>query len=317
MSSGFRFPPDIEWEIFEWAALLDPKKTPFNLILVSKQVQKWIEPFIYRHLMFWGGDEDIPELILTTVANRTPSFLASAVQSICLYYVAEEEPEDDDFGFSQLIKLCPNARHLALCGHPFTHDSPRPAMTRAIVALNQLRILALPYTDVVATLGQARSEHCPGPPSWGITHLDIGVGPFPGPETLDQFPALTHLMAGPWDKGDDDEMDISFSFPNIHAFLKSRQSRLELVWLFGTAWEDTEFHKLQKEEYSRFLLVNDAQISVSQWIKSWKMVVRGTERMFQDGERAIERRRTRVNHISPSEHYVQDGLETLITGALI
>ncbi|KAJ7501929.1 hypothetical protein B0H11DRAFT_690600 [Mycena galericulata] len=73
------FPFDIEREIFETAALRDPKLIP-TLLRLSHRVHTWIEPLLYRVLILLESTSE--KSLLSIAEAKSASFLKTAVRHV-------------------------------------------------------------------------------------------------------------------------------------------------------------------------------------------------------------------------------------------
>ncbi|KAJ7221461.1 hypothetical protein GGX14DRAFT_388629 [Mycena pura] len=113
MGSNPVFPVELEREIFETAALLNPNPT---LLLVARRVLIWIEPLLYR-VIETTKDETATALRLA-MATKPASFFENNVRHILLFHTSAWKKED----FYALLRLCPRIESLAYI--PFGDCSP-------------------------------------------------------------------------------------------------------------------------------------------------------------------------------------------------
>ncbi|KAJ7687736.1 hypothetical protein B0H17DRAFT_1332351 [Mycena rosella] len=80
-----RFPPELEREIFEHAALLYPKTIP-GLLLVARRVFHWIHPFLYRTIMIKTGSPSLSAFMRATRSMPdSSSFFRSSIQNLFVH----------------------------------------------------------------------------------------------------------------------------------------------------------------------------------------------------------------------------------------
>ncbi|GLB39026.1 hypothetical protein LshimejAT787_0601880 [Lyophyllum shimeji] len=108
---SFKFPPEIEDEIFEWAAHTYPRCAP-TLSVVSKRVQTRVEPIIYETLVFYTstpvtGKVDAKKFA-STLRARPAEFFAAHVRDVC---IPDSVPDDI---MMLVFAKCTRIRNLAL-----------------------------------------------------------------------------------------------------------------------------------------------------------------------------------------------------------
>ncbi|KAJ7255956.1 hypothetical protein C8J57DRAFT_1517678 [Mycena rebaudengoi] len=166
------FPPELEREVFEIAAIETPQSMP-QLVRVVRLVCVWIEPLLYRTLILtWERDPDA----LRTAIEIHPAKFAKYLQNLLEW----EEPIDKDF-FMHILSLCSGIRNLVMF-------SPHSKMVPSLEAM-QLRRLSVILLDLV---DGPSVDPPPHPLFRTLTHLDLwdsNMTTLP----FSQFPALTHL----------------------------------------------------------------------------------------------------------------------------
>ncbi|KAJ6467822.1 hypothetical protein C8R45DRAFT_1219005 [Mycena sanguinolenta] len=188
MAAGFSFPPDLEREIFETAAISYPGFIP-TLLRVCHRVQLWIEPLLYRVLVIcstWDRDHVLP-----VVTSKAAVFLQNSVQHLLLedsFFGAV--PSDTMDTYKRLLESCLGIVNLSI------HLNLDPSI---IFCLNQLRLRKLTLTVPArhSTWDLASFKH---PFLLSVTHLCLFGDPSQlstaGPNDLCKIaslPALTHL----------------------------------------------------------------------------------------------------------------------------
>ncbi|KAF7362822.1 hypothetical protein MVEN_00632000 [Mycena venus] len=79
------FPPELEREIFETAAVRDPDLIP-TLLRVCHRVHAWVEPLLYRVLII--PDSITPQL--AAVQSKPTPFLQNAVRHVLIVYISSD-----------------------------------------------------------------------------------------------------------------------------------------------------------------------------------------------------------------------------------
>ncbi|KAJ7691867.1 hypothetical protein B0H14DRAFT_3906143, partial [Mycena olivaceomarginata] len=78
MESGPAFPPELERELFETAALVHPATIP-ALLRVAKRVLLWIEPYLYRVIRMHRDNRAMVTAVLEAMKSKTQEFFRQAV----------------------------------------------------------------------------------------------------------------------------------------------------------------------------------------------------------------------------------------------
>ncbi|KAJ7058934.1 hypothetical protein C8F01DRAFT_1147581 [Mycena amicta] len=157
MDSSPSFPPDIERIIFELAAWND-RQTTLSLLLVAHRVWIWIEPLLYRVLLF----ETIAPLrrMLDTSPARSRRHI--------LHFALDNGRRSLEDG-KNMVPTCPNITNLAVWMGPSGLFPP------VETALSPEQLTPFP----------------------ALSHLEVfGPNRFPFHSLLNCVPALTHLAFG-------------------------------------------------------------------------------------------------------------------------
>ncbi|KAG6871204.1 hypothetical protein C0995_007301 [Termitomyces sp. Mi166 len=196
----YNLPPEIQDEIFEWAACMHPNDR-LALSLISKRVQTRVEKVIYESLYLFPGFElpyprpktnNLAHLsrFLRTLHNRPLHFFATHVRNI--YFQPDVSHEDAKF----VLEKCPGIQHLGLLVDWPSY--PEPNFPPCVYPhANTLRSL-MTTRDVL--IGMTKS----GIVFPGITYLVISMWPyFTSVPALECLPALNImemiLEDEPWD----------------------------------------------------------------------------------------------------------------------
>ncbi|KAG6914655.1 hypothetical protein DXG01_016098 [Tephrocybe rancida] len=149
---SFKFAPEIEDQIFEHATYTHPQYA-HNLSVVSRRVQKCVEPIIYETLVFITYEERFQlrgmvyaERFLNTLSSRSPAFFAAYVHNVCITNTVGGE------FVTLLLGKCTNIRNLAVWKRYATLDSdihivnlitpPSPTLLSFSTGRNTLKKLA-------------------------------------------------------------------------------------------------------------------------------------------------------------------------------
>ncbi|KAJ7164272.1 hypothetical protein C8R46DRAFT_1099161 [Mycena filopes] len=185
-------PPELECLIFELAASSRPVWIP-SLMLVARRVKHWVEPILYRVVFVGSSGTCIGEgfsvfakdRLLTTIANKSPSFLSHAIRNLNLDH-AVEPPE-----LAAILDACTGLRNLVVNVSPGS----------ALLALTRLEHLC--RLEIVAEVLLQLDATKPVFPS--LTHLELSAshnGERPDLHVAETYaalhllPHLTHLALG-------------------------------------------------------------------------------------------------------------------------
>ncbi|KAJ7059521.1 hypothetical protein C8F01DRAFT_1144892 [Mycena amicta] len=232
-----QLPLELEREIFETTARLHPDMR-YPLLFVARRVLIWIEPTLYRTLVF-------PDHRLSTLlAVKPPEFFAKTTRHVSIGFPATE----DAVG---ILKLCPAVTHLAI-GSVGT-DNDDKALPAAFLELQQLRCLSFHPNDVLL----APAESATLPVFSSLTHLEL-LRNDNSVDDMESFcvalPALTHLALN------EDYEDPRW--PLAERLLQRCQQLLLLVLLSGDEDEADELADRVPEHLA------DARVVVT-WYKDW------------------------------------------------
>ncbi|KAJ7714002.1 hypothetical protein B0H16DRAFT_1619667 [Mycena metata] len=81
---GSRFPLDLEREIFEIAAAINPK-TIATLLRVCHRIHAWIEPLLYSVIIATTPDDPV----FDAIQHKSPTFLRNAVHHLITAFGGE------------------------------------------------------------------------------------------------------------------------------------------------------------------------------------------------------------------------------------
>ncbi|KAJ7060805.1 hypothetical protein C8F01DRAFT_175231 [Mycena amicta] len=105
-------PPELELIIFEMAARWEPTSIP-TLVLVAKRIREWIEPLLYRTLVFTSSDcatvKGMPgcdlDIFAQIVASKSEAFLRGAVKNVMA-------PSLTGNNIRAILKACPGLENI-------------------------------------------------------------------------------------------------------------------------------------------------------------------------------------------------------------
>ncbi|KAJ7679467.1 hypothetical protein DFH06DRAFT_1465537 [Mycena polygramma] len=183
---GPRLPPELERQIFEFAALAHRKMIP-TFLRVARRIQIWIEPLLYRVL--WidthrdaRATKTEPEAVRAAMESKPAVFFSDSVRHLFLDNTA-------DFSIleaKKLLQLCTNLVSFAVVGK-LSQPSLLP-----ILADMRVERLSASLNDLFGSPHAVDLRH---PLFLSPTHLDTFAN-FAGKHLYIQLaalPALTHL----------------------------------------------------------------------------------------------------------------------------
>ncbi|KAJ7097521.1 hypothetical protein C8R44DRAFT_889065 [Mycena epipterygia] len=168
-----KLPPELEREIFEIAATLHIETIP-ALLCVAHRVLIWINPFIYKTLVFSSQHTSRFPAAVQTIQRKTDSFIQENTRNIMWWGT------DDEQAVCTLFSICVGVQNLALWG---LSRSVLPLFARL-----RLRRLSLP----------ADAPWSPGSDPFyaAITHLHLHsyhLQQTPVYYNTGRLPSLSHL----------------------------------------------------------------------------------------------------------------------------
>ncbi|KAF7303403.1 hypothetical protein MIND_00568700 [Mycena indigotica] len=212
-------PPELELVIFETAAHGCPPFIP-TLMLVSSRVREWVEPLLYRTLIFTANKVSkivsaslLPtcrvEIFLGVAERRGSEFMRRAVKNVMAVAMSGAD-------IRAILDICSQVENLyVIWGSELLGALERP--DGSTVALTSLRHLHAPILELLDVESINFSTH---PTFRQLTHLELFDGPFELPKALETYravlciPSLTHLALN-----GDGEADFDSSQSNIYAEL--------------------------------------------------------------------------------------------------
>ncbi|KAF7298684.1 hypothetical protein MIND_00815600 [Mycena indigotica] len=178
-------PPELEREIFDFAARISPKTIP-TMLRVARRVYVWVRPFLVQLVRVMEGECRIP---LVSFMNDEPDFLASSVRYLCISENVEGGAIQDE-EIRRLLTLCTHVGDLAI-----TYPLQNSAL---IKPMHNLRRLICSLRDLFGTIGSIDPQH---EALSRITHLEL-TDNFSNEDTAVQqsfwrqvcrIPRVTHL----------------------------------------------------------------------------------------------------------------------------
>ncbi|KAJ7461198.1 hypothetical protein FB451DRAFT_1371429 [Mycena latifolia] len=121
------FPPELEREIFETAAILYPTTLP-KLLRVARRVLSWLEPMLYNMIQIMGLEKKRESHIaLLRVIDMKPDFFPHAVRHMYLFPVHWSffcaPPSKDawtDLELHKVLRACASVVDIVVIGNPTT-----------------------------------------------------------------------------------------------------------------------------------------------------------------------------------------------------
>ncbi|KAJ7017411.1 hypothetical protein C8F04DRAFT_1156516 [Mycena alexandri] len=268
-------PPELEREIFEFAALSRPVMIP-KLMLVAWHVKEWVEPLLYRTIVFDDPIDGYPaftiDVLLSAIRSKPAFFFHNAVRHISFQTGGYISPADG----MVVISACSGVENIVAYRDPPLGDSQLP-LKRLSTALRQMLD---PFES--APLSQADFAH---PLLSHLTHLELrsdflraaDADEWTGLATL---PQLTHLAFHSY-----------ITFPVFKRILDT-SSTLELLVLltpYVPSWE-TEGGR-DKEDESLLRDMRFVVMTCGDPHRDWQMGARGGKDHWKRAEEFTASRR--------------------------
>ncbi|KAJ7166553.1 hypothetical protein C8R43DRAFT_986328 [Mycena crocata] len=191
-----RLPPELERQIFEITAILQPKAVP-TLIRVARRVRLWMEPSLYKVIRISAGESkrDADNAILRAVDNKPVDFFANATRRMWLstfslhFFGTRPRNPWSEAELTRVLHVCTGVKDIMIMG-----DIVKPPLLSLVAAMRPTRVSML----VNVTFADGLIDF--GAPFFSrATHLhfsdleDMMTADWPDWLTLARLPALTHL----------------------------------------------------------------------------------------------------------------------------
>ncbi|KAJ6458039.1 hypothetical protein C8R47DRAFT_167078 [Mycena vitilis] len=271
------FPPELERDIFETAAVLDAAIIPL-LLRICRRVQAWVEPLLYRVLT--TDYRDLP--ILRAAETKSASFLHTAVRHLFL-----EQPVEMSESRTTLLKNCTGVTNLYF-------DGALEIQFLDILGDMRLRKLSLSAPREVSEKRQLLYH----PTLRFLTHLDLVEDAHPTWEdwrALATLPELTHLS-------------LSQEFPSDvlqHVLDECPQLAVAVIAFWaGWSWERDDAIVFAE---SLATTVTDSRmvvLVVHSYDRDWQVGARGGDDFWIRAEAFIDRKRR--GQIDKGCHFLDD-----------
>ncbi|KAJ7053168.1 hypothetical protein C8F01DRAFT_1167683 [Mycena amicta] len=298
-SSPPKLPPELECAIFQLAAYATPDILP-SLMVVARRVKEWIEPLLYRTIMFQSYIRDSRSLApvyrlddLASLAARQsnpPPFLSVHNCMICVLEA------DEALTVLEAIPAVQNV-FMSVSGKLRTKEQPLPPQFMNL----PLRHLYGDLEDFVALKNLDPLEHrC----FVNLTHLELFMEPSawgnditPWPESrtswgfITRLPCLTHIA-----------FDTTPSEPVLE-FLLSNCGLLQCMVIFNDGgWRVQYTHAITAD--SRFVVMQP--MSLHEYILDWKEGTVTGEDYWARAEVFMEKRRSgEITGESDSDYFLR------------
>ncbi|KAF7374656.1 hypothetical protein MSAN_00350500 [Mycena sanguinolenta] len=269
---------ELQMEIFELSALSCPVAIP-KFMLVAWWVNKWVERFLYRTIVFAEPIKPYrafrPEILLRAIRSKPASFFRDSVRNLNFsadFDISEEDAKD-------IISACSGVVNLHLAHRQILSNSfmdVLPPVKRLYVAMEKLF-----HPSAVDFTHSSFSQ---------LTHLE--VRDWLSPENANQWaklaalPELTHLSFS----------DCRQIFPVFRRILDTSKSLQIFVLL--TSGHHLDIYRASRHGEEK-LLTQDPRFVVMasiyyQW--DWQMGVHSGQDYWARAERFVAERRTGLVH---------------------
>ncbi|KAJ6532053.1 hypothetical protein B0H19DRAFT_466315 [Mycena capillaripes] len=266
-TSELELPVELQREIFELAALSRPVTIP-QLMLVAWYVNKWVEPLLYRTIVFADPIEGYPafptDILLRAIRSKPASFFHDAVRHLNFNYtydMSDEEVKTIICACSGIVNLIPT---IVAAADLFMNLSPLKRLYTHLGALfrGSAHNFAHPIFSLLTHL------HL-----WGDRHLHE-VDAWAGLATLRH---LTHLC-----------LDSDRTSPVLHHLLNTSHSLQIFVLLTPCTpnWEDPEVKDEPSIQDVRFVIM-----ACSDYHADWQRGVHSGQDFWFRAEQFVAQRR--------------------------
>ncbi|KAF8181945.1 hypothetical protein K438DRAFT_1975886 [Mycena galopus ATCC 62051] len=190
MHNAPAFPPEIEREVFEIAALMHPGTIP-ALLRVARRVRIWIEPLLYRVIYIKAESEPMTLALIEAMNSKPPEFFRNAVRHLILATAPDDNFQIDG---TRLLRLCQDIITF-IASDSFLDAALLPILAEMRIQRLSLRLGVL-FRPEPINFAHALFQH--------VTHLDF-LDTYRVEEVLPDVrlvPVLTHLCVDtsvPWD----------------------------------------------------------------------------------------------------------------------
>ncbi|KAJ7064200.1 hypothetical protein C8F01DRAFT_1130545, partial [Mycena amicta] len=161
-----RFPPELEREIFEIAALTN-RKGIVSLLCVARRVFEWIEPILYKSVQIDLYVSPQLQRLLLAVETKPPAFFAAAVRHMIIH-----TPQSIN-KFDTLISLCTETTHLAIGGNGRDRRVYRQDIPNMLSRMPSIQRLVACLGDIFPASEYPTPESFPLRCFARLTHLEI------------------------------------------------------------------------------------------------------------------------------------------------
>ncbi|GLB37050.1 hypothetical protein LshimejAT787_0401010 [Lyophyllum shimeji] len=247
-SESFSFIPEIEDEIFEWAARMAIRSAP-SLTVVSRRVQKRIEAIIYDtirlsafHTTTNNTGTSYYERFMSTLRARPAEFFAQHVHNLCITAAVPR------FAATEILAKCTGVRNLALWQYPEPpHYFPFDLVVPFSATLTSLSMFKLD----LCMLADIKNVSFPR-----VTQLTVALDRRAKLPTLAWLPSLTSVEI---DFGDQPEEDDEW-LAEVTTALSTAPLLQSLIVMVNTAHAMTRAENvLRGNDSTRIAVVNSME----------------------------------------------------------
>ncbi|TEB38260.1 hypothetical protein FA13DRAFT_1725907 [Coprinellus micaceus] len=181
-------PEDVARLIFEVAVVEDACRPQYALI--SKQVQRWVEPIIYRDVVVDLRRGWFHRTATAPVSSKPPDFFALYVKSL---FFRVYDASNNDRDAAQILQKCRSVHSLAIWSYIFPGSLPR---LQAVISSPSLAPTQISMSQFVLSSDESTNRSFSHPIFSSVTHLDITCMEEEGEmvwTSLKNLSRLTHL----------------------------------------------------------------------------------------------------------------------------
>ncbi|KAH8818662.1 hypothetical protein DL96DRAFT_1820091 [Flagelloscypha sp. PMI_526] len=282
-------PPELEHRVFTLCASNDRQSIPV-LLLVCHRVKDWIEPHLFRTIIFKSKGQGSFSRIISSIVAKSPEFRAQHVR----YCAIEKQEHWDDkkvYHTAQLFGLCPEIHDLALWSTFPTAELLFPILR----SLQNLRRLSLNWNSVPLVVKFLNSQSADSLP---ITHLLWEMDQIKKlPPLLVKLPRLTHIQFSWW--ATDDHSSAPIWMESVEQLTSVPMVELILIHLPGAHWsklgvenESGILVKYPELDHIKVIVAHHGELHGNFFLAvEWELGVYGGDDLWTRAQKTLDQRR--------------------------
>ncbi|KAJ7766653.1 hypothetical protein B0H16DRAFT_1522140 [Mycena metata] len=281
-------PVDLERELFETAAICNPKMIP-TLMRVCRRFRTWLEPLLYRVLI---AHVYVPGPTISAALSKPTSFLKTAVRHVFLRNGSITMKEAN----KKILSSCEGIINLTYSG---TLDS------ELLPLLDKMHLRKLDFSVPSSSMGASAWADSTLKHSLfrSVTHLSLYQNVYETPAhsswqdwfKLASLPSLSHLSVS---------QELSAILPHALAECPHLILAIILFWTMGPSQQDTA------RQFAEGLAFTDPRllvmVTMSILSKDWEIGARGGDDYWARAEKFVAAERKSAPDVPRSICYILD-----------